>query len=235
MADSDNMQRDQAPLVNEEATPYGMPGEAALPPPMPGMVPASASPFAIGATMPQASVDRTVGEVNPVPLSPETKDSEENGASDFEFYAHGRGYRTFEEMLAAYKSPDGGNTGRTGQAEMMNTLKHLGDVLTEMQRQMANTQKQLDDINSKKKAGKDNLPDFHHKDVDKPVKYDGNAVNWQTWQHRFRGFLARRDPRWPTLLEEIQKVCKGQPINPTLETNIKLNANIVEVKKCETV
>jgi hypothetical protein len=47
------------------------------------------------------------------------------------------------------------------------------------------------------------LPAIHHKDVDKPPKYDGK--NWTVWSSDFLTFLDRRDKRWSKLLKAIDK------------------------------
>ncbi len=49
----------------------------------------------------------------------------------------------------------------------------------------------------------DKVPVIHHKDVDKPTKYDGKA--WVTWNDDFKNFLERRDERWGVLLSKIQE------------------------------
>ena len=69
------------------------------------------------------------------------------------------------------------------------------------------------------------LAEIDRKDVERPGKFGGDASKWRQWFMKFKGFLARRDPRWGTLLEAI-KMNSQNPFTNELESEIFLKAGV---------
>ncbi len=87
--------------------------------------------------------------------------------------------------------------------------------------------------NSKGDEDKDKLKPIHHKNIDKPDKYDGNTDHWLRWMKSFKKFMKRQDERWVLLLDEIEKQ-KGKPITEDEEKYIaeklKITGELTEFK-----
>ena len=98
---------------------------------------------------------------------------------------------------------------------------------------VANLQETITELKKEKEAlvekadVDDKLPTVHHKDLDKPNKYDGKE--WPSWNDSFKNVLGRRDPRWKALLEEIQKKeFVNSPLTDEKMLNIRENLKISE-------
>ena len=76
----------------------------------------------------------------------------------------------------------------------------------------------VDDVRSKDKESHKELPYMNSKDVDKPVKYNGDK--WSTWEGDFKNFLARRDHRWKDILTAIQGK-SDKPLTPEVMEEIR--------------
>ena len=71
----------------------------------------------------------------------------------------------------------------------------------------------------------DDLADIDRKDVEKPPKYGGNLAQWRLWFTKFRGFLARRDPRWGDLLDALKADSKD-PLTDQSEVKLFSKINV---------
>ena len=60
------------------------------------------------------------------------------------------------------------------------------------------------------------LKPLHHKHVEIPIKYTGDAGMWLMWSKSFRKFLRRIDVRWPELLDKVEGF-RGKPLTAGLE------------------
>ena len=71
------------------------------------------------------------------------------------------------------------------------------------------------------------LIDLDKKDVEPPVKYAGDVSKWRHWFQKLRTFLARRDPRWPKLLDTVnlEEIC-NKPITEDVEVAIFKGLNV---------
>ena len=101
-------------------------------------------------------------------------------------------------------------------------LKALTDIIQALQNSLEDVKdqvKQLRAENEMLKTGKNDttvtekgdggpmkpLSEIDKKDVEKPGKYKGDPMQWRIWTAKFKAFLARRDQRWPKLIDAIQE------------------------------
>ncbi len=87
-------------------------------------------------------------------------------------------------------------------AGMQETINNLTKQVMELTRDKA-ARNDREDVVASNVMARDKAPMIHHKDVEKPAKYDGKA--WVTWSDDFKNFLERRDERWGVLLSKIQE------------------------------
>ena len=80
----------------------------------------------------------------------------------------------------------------TTVAELMKMMVIMQETISELKKGKGGEAKE-----------EDKPPTMHYKDVEKPVRYDGKE--WPSWNETFKNFLGRRDVRWKTLLDELQK------------------------------
>ena len=90
---------------------------------------------------------------------------------------------------------------------------------TDPWQQKTDTWQHRDDEEEKK------LAEIDRKDVERPGEDGGDASKWRHWFVKFKGFLARRDPRWDTLLEAI-KMNSQNPFTDELESEVFLKAGV---------
>ncbi len=97
-------------------------------------------------------------------------------------------------------------------ADTDGSVAALVQMMAGMQETINNLTKQVLELSQGKAAkdptapettASDKAPTIHHKDVEKPHRYDGKA--WVTWNDDFKNFLERRDERWGVLLSKIQE------------------------------
>ena len=95
----------------------------------------------------------------------------------------------------------------TAQVPATQAVPQESQTVLELMRMMAVMQETINDLRKdKNKAAQeeqDKIPTINHKDIEKPSRYDGKG--WTTWNDDFKNFLGRRDARWKSLLEEIQR------------------------------
>ncbi len=105
----------------------------------------------------------------------------------------------------------------------------LDEVKEEMKRltkentDLKDTNKTTDNVN----LGNNLKPllDIDRKDVEKPPKFKGDPLQWRAWTLKFKAFLARRDARWPKLIDAIQKNSQ-KPMDTTVKKVIFKAVNI---------
>ncbi len=69
------------------------------------------------------------------------------------------------------------------------------------------------------------LDDIDKKDVEKPGKYKSDPMQWRIWLNKMKNFLARRDLRWPKIIDAIQAKSK-EPLKEGDEREIFKQLNI---------
>jgi len=107
-----------------------------------------------------------------------------------------------------------------------NVMDKLAEVMVTINRSIELMSRRMDTLEKgKPQAGDSDTPlvAIHHKDVDKPSRYDGK--NWVVWSSDFMAFLERRDKRWPKLLKMIDTFS----LNPLTKDDRLIMANKLEI------
>ena len=127
------------------------------------------------------------------------------------------GFRSPTQMTAAARSSTdnvrfdiGSNIDSNVDGEKGDVMDKLAEAVLGIHKSIALLTQRIDDLGDQRRgrdadqpASSGPLRSISHKDVDKPGKYDGKA--WQQWNADFKAFLARRDRRWPAILDGIDE------------------------------
>ena len=110
-----------------------------------------------------------------------------------------------------------------------NTIQQLTAMMVTMQETISNLTAQLEAL--KKPLEKDKeIPIMHHKDIEKPMKFNGN--HWNTWHADFINFLNRKNHRWKRILQSILNNSK-KPLDGMAYEKIKSDSEIVREEVLE--
>ncbi len=151
----------------------------------------------------------------PVPDSPEIQDDPDGKEPQPEEAAAASAPAVSERLDALTQLVEKMEQMLKGTIEELNVTKNKNELLEE----------KIKGQEDNKTKG-DKLMPIHHKNIDKPEKYDGNTDHWLRWMKTFKKFLKRQDGRWVDLLDEIEKQ-EGKPITKDVEKSIAVKLNIV--------
>ncbi len=110
-------------------------------------------------------------------------------------------------------------------AAMQKQLEDAKEDNKKLEKELKAVQQQLPQQQQQPPTPDEKLKPIHHKNVDKPERFDGNIDTWLKWAKSFKRFLKRQDEHWVPLLNAIEEQ-KGRPVTDADETEIAKKAKI---------